>query len=88
MLLDKVNLKNNTYKAAISRLEAQLSHKEEMGEVRDQAVNMAMRAWTLVWFGQPVSLGCVYDRRAPSHHARLRPALAAPCDAGAAPGGL
>lgn len=33
MLLDKVNLKNNTYKAAISKLEAQLAHKEKMGEV-------------------------------------------------------
>jgi hypothetical protein len=33
VLLEKVNLKNNTYKAAISKLEAQLAHKEEMGEV-------------------------------------------------------
>lgn len=33
MLLEKVSLKNTTYKAAIAKLEAQLAHKEEMGEV-------------------------------------------------------
>ena len=33
VLLEKVNLKNSTYKAAITKLEAQLAHKEEMGEV-------------------------------------------------------
>jgi len=33
VLLEKVNLKNSTYKAAIAKLEAQLAHKEEMGEV-------------------------------------------------------
>ncbi|KAI8471716.1 MAG: flagellar associated protein [Monoraphidium minutum] len=33
VLLEKVNLKNSTYRAAISKLEAQLAHKEEMGEV-------------------------------------------------------
>lgn len=33
VLLEKVTLKNTTYKAAIAKLEAQLAHKEEMGEV-------------------------------------------------------
>jgi hypothetical protein len=33
VLLEKVNLKNVTYKAAITKLEAQLAHNEEMGEV-------------------------------------------------------
>jgi hypothetical protein len=33
VLLEKVNLKNSTYKAAITKLEAQLAHKEELGEV-------------------------------------------------------
>ena len=33
VLLEKVGLKNSTYKAAIAKLEAQLAHKEEMGEV-------------------------------------------------------
>jgi predicted nucleic acid-binding Zn-ribbon protein len=33
VLLEKVALKNSTYKAAIAKLEAQLAHKEEMGEV-------------------------------------------------------
>lgn len=33
VLLEKVILKNSTYKAAITKLEAQLAHKEEMGEV-------------------------------------------------------
>jgi hypothetical protein len=33
VLLDKATLKNNTYKGAMAKLEAQLVHKEEMGEV-------------------------------------------------------
>lgn len=33
VLLEKVSLKNSTYKAGIAKLEAQLAHKEEMGEV-------------------------------------------------------
>lgn len=31
--MEKLALKNTTYKAAIMKLEAQLAHKEEMGEV-------------------------------------------------------
>ena len=34
VLVEKLTLKNTTYKAAIQKLEAQLAHKEEMGEVR------------------------------------------------------
>lgn len=34
VLVEKLTLKNTTYKAAIQKLEAQLEHKEEMGEVR------------------------------------------------------
>jgi hypothetical protein len=34
VLIEKLSLKNTTYKAAIAKLEAQLAHKEEMGEVR------------------------------------------------------
>jgi capsid portal protein len=33
VLVEKLTLKNSTYKAAVSKLEAQLAHKEEMGEV-------------------------------------------------------
>lgn len=33
VLVEKLTLKNATYKAAVSKLEAQLAHKEEMGEV-------------------------------------------------------
>eukprot|EP00878_Enallax_costatus_P047184 GHUV01057614.1.p1 GENE.GHUV01057614.1~~GHUV01057614.1.p1 ORF type:complete len:345 (+),score=115.87 GHUV01057614.1:287-1321(+) len=33
VLVEKLTLKNTTYKAAIQKLEAQLEHKEEMGEV-------------------------------------------------------
>lgn len=33
VLVEKLALKNTTYKAAIQKLEAQLEHKEEMGEV-------------------------------------------------------
>lgn len=36
VLLEKVDLKNTTYKATIAKLEAQLAHKEEMGEVLHQ----------------------------------------------------
>jgi hypothetical protein len=34
-LIEKLSLKNTTYKAAIAKLEVQLAHKEEMGEVRN-----------------------------------------------------
>lgn len=34
VLIEKLTLKNTTNKAAIAKLEAQLAHKEEMGEVR------------------------------------------------------
>jgi hypothetical protein len=33
VLIEKLTLKNTTFKAAITKLEAQLAHKEEMGEV-------------------------------------------------------
>jgi hypothetical protein len=33
VLIEKLTLKNTTFKAAIAKLEAQLAHKEEMGEV-------------------------------------------------------
>jgi predicted nucleic acid-binding Zn-ribbon protein len=33
VLLEKVALKNSTYKAAVAKLEAQLAHKAEMGEM-------------------------------------------------------
>lgn len=33
VLIEKLTLKNTTNKAAIAKLEAQLAHKEEMGEV-------------------------------------------------------
>ena len=33
VITEKVNLKNTSYKAAIAKMEAQLAHKEEMGEV-------------------------------------------------------
>lgn len=36
VLVEKLTLKNSTYKAAIQKLEAQLEHKEEMGEVSAQ----------------------------------------------------
>lgn len=41
VLLEKVSLKNSTYKAAIAKLEAQLAHKEEMGEVRSRGEGAA-----------------------------------------------
>jgi hypothetical protein len=34
VLVEKLALKNTTYRTAIQKLEAQLAHKEEMGEVR------------------------------------------------------
>jgi hypothetical protein len=33
-LIEKLRLKNSTIKAQINKLEYQLAHKEEMGEVR------------------------------------------------------
>jgi hypothetical protein len=33
VLVEKLALKNTTYRTAIQKLEAQLAHKEEMGEV-------------------------------------------------------
>lgn len=32
-MVEKLSLKNTTFKAAIAKLEAQVAHKEEMGEV-------------------------------------------------------
>jgi len=33
VMVEKLSLKNTTFKAAIAKLEAQVAHKEEMGEV-------------------------------------------------------
>lgn len=41
VMIEKLSLKNTTYKAAIAKLEAQLAHKEEMGEVRHAADSAA-----------------------------------------------
>lgn len=41
VLIEKLTLKNSTYKASIAKLEAQLAHKEEMGEVRRVGVHAA-----------------------------------------------
>lgn len=38
VLVEKLALKNTTYRTAIQKLEAQLAHKEEMGEVRHAEV--------------------------------------------------
>jgi hypothetical protein len=40
VLIEKLSLKNTTYKAAIAKLEVQLAHKEEMGEVRGPATSI------------------------------------------------
>jgi hypothetical protein len=41
VLVEKLALKNTTYRTAIQKLEAQLAHKEEMGEVRRAAAAQA-----------------------------------------------
>jgi hypothetical protein len=48
VLIEKLTLKNTTFKAAIAKLEAQLAHKEEMGEVRNHPMPEAGLAG-LVW---------------------------------------
>jgi hypothetical protein len=50
VLVEKLALKNTTYRTAIQKLEAQLAHKEEMGEVRGAAT----ASWLLTWFAELV----------------------------------
>lgn len=45
VLIEKLTLKNTTNKAAIAKLEAQLAHKEEMGEVRGRGRRRPFSKW-------------------------------------------
>lgn len=75
VLIEKLTLKNTTFKAAIAKLEAQLAHKEEMGEVRShpmpEAALVGERSVLQAARWQPAQQHDICSRAAASNAVRL-----------------